>query len=179
MARSIPEREAAETGRAARFGSALRQWPVQLTLVNPAAPYFDDADLLVSGDCVPPFAYPEFHRDFLQGGKILIIFCPKLDADIEGYVTKLAEIFSRHTIRSITVLHMEVPCCGGVRYVVDEALKRAKKEIPVAEQTITLQGEAVEGSMVRPPRAPPAWVTAAICNGSRCGRTGGGGPPPS
>ncbi|MDD4567804.1 Ferredoxin I [Methanoculleus chikugoensis] len=148
VARSIPEREVAETGRAAGIESALRQWPVQLTLVNPAASYFDDADLLVSGDCVP-FAYPEFHRDFLQG-RILIIFCPKLDADIEGYITKLAEIFSRHTIRSITVLHMEVPCCSGVRYIVDKALNRAKKEIPVAEQTITLQGEAVEGSMVRP-----------------------------
>jgi len=147
MARTLPERDAAKREPAARVGSELRQWPVQLTLVNPAASYFDDADLLVSGDCVP-FAYGDFHRDFLQG-KILLIFCPKLDADIEGYITKLAEIFSRHTIRSITVLRMEVPCCGGVRYVVDEALKRAGKEIPVAEKTITLQGEAVEGRMVR------------------------------
>ncbi len=145
MARSLPAREAA--GPAGRIEPALRQWPVQLTLANPAAAYFDDADLLISGDCVP-FAYPEFHRDFLQG-KILLIFCPKLDADVAGYITKLAAIFSQHTIRSITVLHMEVPCCSGVRYVVDEALKRVGKMIPVAEQTITLQGRAVEGSMAR------------------------------
>ena len=147
VARSLQREEARSAEQAARIESELRQWPVQLTLVNPAASYFDDADLLVSGDCVP-FAYPEFHRDFLQG-KILLIFCPKLDADIEGYITKLADIFSRHTVRSITVLHMEVPCCSGVRYIVDKALKRAGKEIPVAEKTITLQGEAVEGSIVR------------------------------
>ena len=147
VARSLQREEAGSAEQAARIESELRQWPVQLTLVNPAASYFDDADLLVSGDCVP-FAYPEFHRDFLQG-KILLIFCPKLDADTEGYITKLADIFSRHTVRSITVLHMEVPCCSGVRYIVDEALKRAKEEIPVAEKTITLQGEAVEGSIVR------------------------------
>jgi len=147
VARSLQREEARSAEQAARIESELRQWPVQLTLVNPSASYFDDADLLVSGDCVP-FAYPEFHRDFLQG-KILLIFCPKLDADTEGYITKLAEIFSRHTVRSITVLHMEVPCCSGVRYIVDKALKRAGKEIPVAEKTITLQGEAVEGSIVR------------------------------
>ena len=147
VARSLLREEAAETEQAARVESELRQWPIQLTLANPAAAYFDDADLLVSGDCVP-FAYGDFHREFLRG-RVLLIFCPKLDADVAGYVTKLAEIFSRHTIRSITVLHMEVPCCSGVRYVVDEALKRAGKEIPVAEKTITLQGQAVEGSLVR------------------------------
>ncbi|PKL61639.1 MAG: 4Fe-4S ferredoxin [Methanomicrobiales archaeon HGW-Methanomicrobiales-2] len=147
MARTLPGREAAEAEQAARVESELRQWPIQLTLANPAAAYFDDADLLVSGDCVP-FAYGDFHRDFLQG-RIPLIFCPKLDADVAGYITKLADIFSRHTVRSITVLHMEVPCCSGVRYVVDEALKRAGNEIPVAEKTITLQGEAVEGGRVR------------------------------
>lgn len=152
MARTLPERDAAKREPAARVGSELRQWPVQLTLVNPAASYFDDADLLVSGDCVP-FAYGDFHRDFLQG-KILLIFCPKLDADIEGYITKLAEIFSRHAIRSVTVLHMEVPCCGGVRYVVDQALERSGKEILVDEQTITLQGQVEKGRRVRR-RAPP------------------------
>ncbi|HQD25681.1 MULTISPECIES: 4Fe-4S binding protein [Methanoculleus] len=163
VARSILAKEATEAERAARIESALRQWPIQLTLVNPAAGYFDDADLLVSGDCVP-FAYPEFHRDFLRG-KIVLVFCPKLDADVAGYVTKLAEIFSRHTIRSITVMHMEVPCCGGVRYVVDEALKRAGKEIPVSEYTVTLQGEVVEGSRVRR-RGPGGGLNAARHAGS-------------
>ena len=140
VSRSILREEAAE--QAARVEPELRQWPVQLTLVNPAAAYFDDADLLISGDCVP-FAYPEFHRDFLRG-KILLIFCPKLDADVAGYITKLADIFSRHTIRSITVLHMEVPCCSGVRFVVDRALERAGKTIPVNEQMILISGRVAE-----------------------------------
>ncbi|WP_292730726.1 ATP-binding protein [Methanoculleus sp.] len=153
-ARSLPRGNAGESERAARTESELRQWPVQLKLLNAAASYFDDADLLISGDCVP-FAYADFHRDFLRD-KIAIIFCPKLDTDVEGYVTKLAEIFSQHTIRSITVLHMEVPCCSGVRYVVDQALKRSGKEIPVKEQTILITGQvAAEGERTVWRRTPP------------------------
>jgi hypothetical protein len=126
---------------AGRNASGLRQWPVQLALLNPAAPYFDNADLLVSADCAP-FAFPGFHAELLQG-KILIIFCPKLDADIDGYIEKLAEIFTRHTIKSITIARMEVPCCGGVRYVVEKALEKAGKKIPVDEKTITIQGRMI------------------------------------
>ena len=121
-----------------KTASELRQWPVQLALLNPAAPYFDNADLLVSADCVP-FAYAGFHEELLRG-KILVIFCPKLDADTEGYIDKLAEIFRRHAIKSVTVARMEVPCCGGVRYVVDKALEKAGKKIPVEEMTISIQG---------------------------------------
>ncbi len=134
--RSMPHRPAGDIGT-----SALRQWPVQLALLNPAAPYFDNADLLVSADCVP-FAYAGFHSDLLHG-KILIIFCPKLDADIEGYIEKLAEIFTRHTIKSVTVARMEVPCCGGVRCVVDRALEKASKKIPVVEKTISIKGALI------------------------------------
>jgi NAD-dependent dihydropyrimidine dehydrogenase PreA subunit len=119
--------------------SELRQWPIQLKLLNPAAPYFDNADLLIAADCVP-FAYAGFHTEFLRD-RIVIIFCPKLDSDIDGYITKLAEIFSQHVIKSIMVAHMEVPCCSGVRYVVDKALEQSGKKIPVTEKTITLQGE--------------------------------------
>ncbi len=109
-ARSIP-RKGSTAGRqpSEKSESELRQWPVQLKLLNPAATYFDNADLLISADCVP-FAYAGFHQEFLRD-KILIIFCPKLDSDIEGYITKLAEIFSKHKINSIMVTHMEVPCC--------------------------------------------------------------------
>ncbi len=107
-------------------------------LLNPAAPYFDNADLLISADCVP-FAYAGFHTEFLRD-RIVIIFCPKLDSDIDGYIAKLAEIFSRHTIKSIMVAHMEVPCCSGVRYVVDKALEQSGKKIPVTEKTITIDG---------------------------------------
>lgn len=118
--------------------SELRQWPVQLALLNPGAAYFENADLLIAADCVP-FAYAGFHQELLQG-RVVIIFCPKLDSDIEGYIGKLAEIFALHAIRSITVAHMEVPCCGGVRHVVDQALARSGKEIPVSETTITIDG---------------------------------------
>jgi len=118
--------------------SELRQWPVQLSLLNPAASYFENADLLIAADCVP-FAYAGFHPEFLKG-RILIIFCPKLDPDIPGYIEKLAEIFSRHAIRSIMVVHMEVPCCSGVRAVVDKALEKSGKAIPVVEKTITIEG---------------------------------------
>jgi NAD-dependent dihydropyrimidine dehydrogenase PreA subunit len=118
--------------------SALRQWPVQLALQNPGAGYFDNADLLVSADCAP-FAYAGFHGDLLAG-KILIIFCPKLDADIEGYIDKLAEIFRLHAIRSVTIARMEVPCCGGVRYVVDKAKERAGVQVPVEEKVVAISG---------------------------------------
>lgn len=151
-ARSISRADSVDLGRAARMESELRQWPIQLKLLDPRAQYFEGADLLISGDCVP-FAYADFHRDFLRD-RIAVIFCPKLDTDIEGYVAKLAEIFSQHAIRSVTVLHMEVPCCGGVRYVVDQALERSGKKVPVSEYTVTLQGRVEEGSRVRR-RTPP------------------------
>jgi len=109
--------------------------------VKPRAPYFENADLLISADCIP-FAYGGFHEELLKG-RILVIFCSKLDPDIEGYIEKLAEIFKRHTIRSIMVAHMEVPCCSGVRYVVDKALQKAGKAIPVEETTITIDGNII------------------------------------
>jgi NAD-dependent dihydropyrimidine dehydrogenase PreA subunit len=140
-AQSIPRGEGGGGSRqpsAGGPGSELRQWPVQLSLINPAASYFDDADLLISADCVP-FAFPNFHGEILEG-KILIIFCPKLDADIDGYIGKLAEIFTRHTVRSVTIARMEVPCCGGVRYVVGRALEKAGKQIPVMEKTVSIRG---------------------------------------
>ena len=139
-AQSLSRADATDQEPAARMESELRQWPVQLKLLNPRASYFEGADLLISGDCVP-FAYADFHRDFLQN-RIAIVFCPKLDTDIAGYIAKLAEVFAQHTVRSVTVLHMEVPCCSGVRYVVDQALERSGKAVPVNEYTITLQGQA-------------------------------------
>lgn len=140
-ARSIPRAGGPRQPAGEAAGSELRQWPVQLALLNPGAAYFENADLLVAADCVP-FAYAGFHQELLRG-RILIIFCPKLDTEIEGYVEKLAEIFSRHAIRSITVARMEVPCCGGVRYVVDRALQKAGKTLPVSERTVSIQGDLV------------------------------------
>ncbi|MDD5141850.1 4Fe-4S binding protein [Methanoregula sp.] len=135
-------REAPRTGPgqpvAGASSSELRQWPVQLALLNPAAAYFKNADLLVAADCTP-FAFAQFHEEFLKG-RILIIFCPKLDADIEGYIDKLAAIFSMHAIKSVMVLRMEVPCCGGVRHVVEKAMEKAGKKIPLQEKIVTIDG---------------------------------------
>ncbi len=119
--------------------SELRQWPVQLRLLNPKAAYFDNADLLVAADCVP-FAYPNFHEEFLKG-KIIIIFCPKLDADIDEYIEKLSSIFESHSIQSVTIVHMEVPCCSGVTHVVNQAMQQSKQNIPINDVTITIDGK--------------------------------------
>ncbi len=135
----IRAEEDADTGTSsARIGSELRQWPVQLKLLNPSAPYFDGADLLVAADCAP-VAYGDFHRDFLSD-KIVILFCPKLDPYIEEYVDKLAAILSLHDIKSVTVTRMEVPCCGGINVVLERAMEKAGKDIPVREIVIGIRG---------------------------------------
>lgn len=121
--------------------SELRQWPIQLQLINPHAPYFKNADLVIVADCVP-FTYPDFHRRFLKG-KRLIVFCPKLDKTIDRYVNKLAAIFENQDIRSLTLVHMEVPCCFGVERVVKMAMEKAGKSFMVKDFTISLQGEIV------------------------------------
>jgi len=140
--RTIAPRPAArQAGPLEETGSELRQWPVQLALVNPASPSFDDADLLVVADCVP-FAYGDFHRHFLAG-RSLVMFCPKLDARIDEYVEKLAEVFSRHRVRSVTALRMEVPCCGGVRMVVQKALEKSGVSVPMREYIIAIDGGIV------------------------------------
>ncbi|MGC9517424.1 MAG: ATP-binding protein [Methanomicrobiales archaeon] len=119
----------------------LRNWPVQLQLLNPSAPYLKNADLLISADCAP-FAYPNFHKRFLKD-KVLIIFCPKLDKTIEQYIDKLAEIFEKQDIKSISIVHMEVPCCSGIEVIVRRALEKAEKNIIVKDYTISLNGEII------------------------------------
>jgi NAD-dependent dihydropyrimidine dehydrogenase PreA subunit len=121
--------------------SELGQWPVQLKLVNPAASYFREADLLVAADCVP-FAYADFHRNLLRG-RAVAVGCPKLD-DAMSCVDKLAEIIRRNNLKTITVAYMEVPCCGGLVSFVREALKRSGREAPVNLVRIALDGAVVE-----------------------------------
>lgn len=118
--------------------SELRQWPVQLHLVPATAPFFQNADLLVAADCAP-FAYAGFHRDFMAG-KALVVGCPKLD-DLDAYQRKLTEIFRNSTIKSVTVVRMEVPCCGGIVAVTRKALADSGKDIPFSEVTIGIKGE--------------------------------------
>ncbi len=121
-----------------RLGSRLNQWPVQLNLVPVQAPFFDDEELVIAADCVP-FAYPNFHPDFLEDSSLLI-GCPKLD-DADHYVEKLIKIFKQNDIKSLKVVHMEVPCCFGLKKIVKTALSESGKEIPVKDVTISLKGK--------------------------------------
>ena len=118
--------------------SKLRQWPVQLHLLSPKAPYFDNADLLICADCVP-FAMGDFHNSLLNG-HALAIACPKLD-DTRFYGEKLAGIFAQNNIRSITIAIMEVPCCSGLVQLVTDALKTSGKKINADVKVLTLRGQ--------------------------------------
>lgn len=126
-------------GNGADAPSELRQWPVQLQLLNPDAPYFDDAELLVTADCAA-YAMGGFHAKMLRG-KILAILCPKLDHCADEYVGKLAEIFRKRRIKSVTVARMAVPCCGGAAAIVEKALAESGKSIPLTVKVIELNGD--------------------------------------
>jgi hypothetical protein len=125
-------------GGAADVPSALRHWPIQLHLVNPRAPHFRDARLLVAADCVA-FALGAFH-DHL-GGKSLVIGCPKLDSRVEVYAEKIEQMIDGANLRDITVMAMEVPCCGGLAQLVCAARSRARRYLPVELATVGLRGE--------------------------------------
>ena len=116
--------------------SQLNQWPVQIKLVAPNAPFFNDTDLLVAADCTA-FTYGNFHNDFIKNHSI-VIGCPKLD--MIDYSEKLAEILRLNTINSVTVTRMIVPCCGGIEYAVKEAIKNSGKDIPLRVVTMDLNG---------------------------------------
>ncbi len=126
--------------------SQLIQWPVQLKLVPVNAPYFQDADLLIAADCVP-FAYPNFHQDFLKG-KAVVVGCPKLD-DIQLYKEKLTEIFKSNSIKSVTVPYMEVPCCFGLVKVTEDAIAASGKNIPFKKIKVGIRGDIKPEEEVR------------------------------
>jgi len=117
--------------------SELSTWPVQIKLVNPRAPYFDQADILVAADCTA-FAYAGFHAEFIRG-RVTLIGCPKLD-DNNYYMEKLAEIFGNNDIHSIRVVRMEVPCCGGMVNAVKRAMLSSGKIVPYDEIVIGIDG---------------------------------------
>lgn len=118
--------------------SQLRQWPVQLHLVPPTAPFLQGADVLLAADCVP-FAYADFHKDLLQG-KSLLIACPKLD-DTAPYVEKLTTMIQQSQIRSLTVAHMEVPCCGGLIALARQAVAASGVDVPFETINVGIQGD--------------------------------------
>ena len=141
---SFEEREAAaydeaavQANMAAKHGSQLRQWPVQIKLAPVNAPYFDGADLLISADCAA-YACGDFHRKFMKD-KVTLIGCPKLD--MVDYSEKLTEIISSNDIRSITVARMEVPCCGGIEYAARQAVSDSGRDIPLDIVTVGIDGK--------------------------------------
>jgi NAD-dependent dihydropyrimidine dehydrogenase PreA subunit len=138
--RACPGAKAFEL-RSAAVGSQLQNWPVQLHLINPDAPFFKDADLLIAADCVG-FAYGDFHNTLLKN-KILINFCPKLDQGLDVYADKLTRIFKGWNIRSVAVAHMEVPCCLGLVKITHEALKASGKHIPLTQVSVSIRGEVL------------------------------------
>jgi NAD-dependent dihydropyrimidine dehydrogenase PreA subunit len=125
--------------------SQLAQWPVQLKLVSPMAPYFAESNLLLAADCVP-FAMGDFHQTLLKDRSIAI-FCPKLD-DCTPYVDKLAQIIQHNNLKSLTVVHMEVPCCSGLLRIADAAIAKSGAKLDYEDITISLDGQIKSRSKV-------------------------------
>ena len=127
------------SGSACPAPSQLRQWPVQLKLAPIHAPYFEQAHLLIAADCAA-YAYGAFHQDFMHG-KVTLIGCPKLDA--VNYAEKLTEILKGNDIQSLTLVRMEVPCCGGLERMAASALEQSKKKIPFRVVTLSTSGKVL------------------------------------
>jgi Pyruvate/2-oxoacid:ferredoxin oxidoreductase delta subunit len=142
-----PEPAAAESNASGPVPSQLSHWPVQLKLVSPTAPYFADADLLLVADCVP-FAMGDFHQKYLRGRSVAV-GCPKLD-DANFYVEKLAQILQANDLRSLTVVHMEVPCCSGLTRVARGAIALSGRAMNFEDVTISIRGEVIRTQMVNP-----------------------------
>ncbi|MHC4268811.1 MAG: 4Fe-4S ferredoxin [Planctomycetota bacterium] len=118
--------------------SQLRQWPIQLHLVSPQAPYFQEKDILLAADCVP-FALADFHKDYLKG-KSLAIACPKLDSDQEIYVDKIASLIDDAKINTLSVMIMQVPCCMGLSQIAKAGAEKATRKIPVKQVVVSVEG---------------------------------------
>lgn len=135
--REAPAYDEAAVMKAKQSDRTLMNWPVQIKLAPVCAPYFDGADLLIAADCTA-YAYAGFHREILKD-RVTLIGCPKLDAI--DYGTKLTEIVRNNNIRSVTIVRMEVPCCGGLEMAAANALKASGKLIPWQVVTITVEGK--------------------------------------
>ena len=132
---SEKDEQADETG--ARQ-SQLKQWPIQLHLVSPEAPYFQEKDILLVADCVP-FALADFHKDYLKG-KSLAIACPKLDSEQEIYVDKVAALIDDSKINTLTVVIMKVPCCMGLTQIAKSGADKATRKIPIKQVVVDVEG---------------------------------------
>jgi len=135
-----------QTEVAGKIPSALRQWPVQMHLINPRAPYYQGADVLLAADCVG-FSYGDFHRDFLKQ-KSIAIACPKLDQGKEVYIEKIKSLIEDSKINTLTVAMMEVPCCRGLLALAQEGAKRANRKVPIKYIIIGVQGNILKEEWV-------------------------------
>jgi ferredoxin len=126
--------------------SSLRQWPVQLHLVSPLAPYYQDKDVLIAADCVA-YAYGDFHERFLKN-KSLAIACPKLDTNKEIYGDKITALADEARVNTLTVVMMEVPCCAGLLAIVRQGLARAKRKVPLKAVIVGIKGNVISEEWV-------------------------------
>ncbi|MBP7088139.1 MAG: 4Fe-4S binding protein [Candidatus Omnitrophica bacterium] len=127
--------------------SSLRQWPIQLHLVSPHAPYFQEKDILISADCVA-YALGDFHSKYLKG-KSLAIACPKLDSDKEIYVDKIKMLIDETKINTLTVMIMEVPCCSGLLALAKKALSETKRKVPLKCIVVGIKGNIISEEWVQ------------------------------
>ena len=130
----------------AKVQSQLRQWPIQLHLVSPTAPYYQGADVLLTADCVA-YALGNYHNDYLQG-KSLAIACPKLDEGQDVYGEKIKSWFDEAKINTLTVLIMQVPCCMGLVQLAKQALENSKRKVPLKSVVVSLQGQILSEDWV-------------------------------
>ena len=146
QAMSFAEAPAAGAAPTVSGQSELRQWPVQMHLVNPMAEYFLNSDLLLAADCVA-FSMGDFHSTWLKG-KSLAILCPKLDSNLEVYLEKLISLINDAKVNTITVMKMQVPCCNGILQMAQKALQQANRKVPIKSITVGLQGEILSEEWV-------------------------------
>lgn len=135
----LKKNAAATPSRSVEIKSALTHWPIQLHLIRPEASFLAGADVIVAADCVA-YAYADFHNRFLRGKK-LVIACPKLDSNQELYVSKLTQMMNEGAINTLTVVIMEVPCCGGLMQLAKLAAERATRKVPIKRIVIGVEGE--------------------------------------
>jgi Fe-S-cluster-containing hydrogenase component 2 len=141
----VPAVNAGQAENVGEVSSQLSQWPVQLMLVPPTAPFLKGRDILLAADCCP-FAFADFHHRFLSG-KALLVGCPKLD-DLNHYRHKLEDIFRDSGCTGVTVMMMEVPCCGGLKMIAQQALQASGRDIPLKEVIVGVRGNILRESVI-------------------------------
>lgn len=138
--------ETTDADSAAKVQSQLRQWPIQLHLIAPTAPYYQGADVVLAADCTA-FSFGNFHNDYIKG-KAIAIACPKLDDGQDEYVEKIRAWFDEAKINTLTVVIMQVPCCGGLLHLAKQALSQATRKVPLKAIVLSLQGEILSEEWV-------------------------------